>query len=627
MIVSSPITPIMPGNERERPDPKQGETSMKHDPIRSKLSALLAAILVLAMGVPSQNAYAAPVTVISNISAMDSSSGRGGTFMATGFTTDPTTTYVATSARLKIYNQASNSLTLSAWLYSDNAGEPGSAVATFTPISIPPSYSSNGEYTITLTAPYQLALNTTYWLVIEHNSLWWENTPQPPTGIFTHVGLKIFAAGWFPWPFPSYFKWALDAEPASPGVGLSTTSLNFGDQPVYTWSPTQTVTVTNTGTADLHIGTITNDGEFFVAPWLDNCSGKTITSSGTCTFDVYFTPNSVGVKTATVSIPSDAASSPDTVSLSGNGIAPELTLSTGSLDFGNQLVNLTSAAQTVTITNTGGADLHIGPLTITGEFALSNNLCDNATLVPAGTCTFGVTFTPLSVGAKTGDVSIPSDSGGQLPQDSETAYFPAMDFVHLSGNGVLTQATLIFSSNGGYDGTIRESPKLDGTANFIDPVDALISVGDDYLKRQYVGILHFDTSGIPDNAVITSAKVRIKGMILSSDTYTRLGELTADITNPYFGNLPGLEFVDFRNPPLAKDIGTFTHAPTFYKWITLNMNAKSLLALNKTGSTQFRLHFNVKMYDDHIKQMVRFLSGDFWGVNDWPKLIVTYYVP
>ena len=116
-------------------------------------------------------------------------------------------------------------------------------------------------------------------------------------------------------------------------------------------------------------------------------------------------------------------------------------------------------------------------------------------------------------------------------------------------------------------------------------------------------------------------------MILSNTTYTRLGELSADVMKPNFGTFTGLENLDFQAPALARNIGTFTHAPTYYKWVTLNMKPASLFAINKSGTTQFRLHFAKKYYNDNIKQMFRFLSGDFWIPADFPKLIVTYYIP
>jgi hypothetical protein len=85
-------------------------------------------------------------------------------------------------------------------------------------------------------------------------------------------------------------------------------------------------------------------------------------------------------------------------------------LSPTALDFGDQLTGSTSAAQTITLTNNDLADLTIGTLSVSGEFALSNDLCSGQVIASTTSCTFDVTFSPLSNGAKNGSVSIPSDS-------------------------------------------------------------------------------------------------------------------------------------------------------------------------------------------------------------------------
>lgn len=80
-----------------------------------------------------------------------------------------------------------------------------------------------------------------------------------------------------------------------------------------------------------------------------------------------------------------------------------------SLTFTSQLVGTTSAPQSVILTNTGEANSILGTLSITGEFAISNNTCNGQTIIPGGTCSFSVTFSPLTGAVKTGSVSIPSN--------------------------------------------------------------------------------------------------------------------------------------------------------------------------------------------------------------------------
>jgi len=111
---------------------------------------------------------------------------------------------------------------------------------------------------------------------------------------------------------------------AAPAVDLDLSSLDFGSQMSGTTSAPQTVTLTNTGAADLHVGSLTKSGtdaaQFALSA--DACSGQTVVPSATCAFDVTFGPTSTGAKGAQVNIPSDASTSPDTVSLSGMGTTP-----------------------------------------------------------------------------------------------------------------------------------------------------------------------------------------------------------------------------------------------------------------------------------------------------------------
>src|SRR6185369_10740204 len=109
-----------------------------------------------------------------------------------------------------------------------------------------------------------------------------------------------------------------------------------------------------------------------------------------------FTPGATGNRAALVSIADDAGGSPHSVSLTGIGVAPAVTLSPVSLNFGSQVINTTSAAQAFTLTNTGTAALTISNVTIAGanagDFALTGGA--SGSLAPGASQTVSVTFTP-----------------------------------------------------------------------------------------------------------------------------------------------------------------------------------------------------------------------------------------
>ncbi|HEX3055509.1 MAG TPA: choice-of-anchor D domain-containing protein [Gaiellaceae bacterium] len=209
------------------------------------------------------------------------------------------------------------------------------------------------------------------------------------------------------------------------------------------------VTITNTGgdgAADLQLGQLaiqgTNASEFVIGN--DPCSNTSIAAGASCSVTIQFSPEADGNRTATLVVPSNAASSPDSVALSGSGIGvpPTVSLSPSSIPFGTQLVGTTSAAQTLTITNTaaaGSQSLLLGQLSLggsnSGDFSLSNNTCSNP--VAAGSsCTVDVRFAPTAVGSRSAILSIPSNAP------------TSPDAVALSGTGTPPGADVKLSISG-----------------------------------------------------------------------------------------------------------------------------------------------------------------------------------
>jgi subtilisin family serine protease len=91
-----------------------------------------------------------------------------------------------------------------------------------------------------------------------------------------------------------------------PKIAAQPASAAFGYLLIGTGEPVQTVTITNTGAVGLSVGTITLTGA--VADFVmqsDPCSGQTLTPSANCSVSVKFAPQSAGVKTAALSIPSN----------------------------------------------------------------------------------------------------------------------------------------------------------------------------------------------------------------------------------------------------------------------------------------------------------------------------------
>ena len=84
-----------------------------------------------------------------------------------------------------------------------------------------------------------------------------------------------------------------------------------------------------------------------------------------CTISVVFKPTTGGAKSGTLTVTGGGGAGTKAVALSGTAIVPLFTLAPSSLAFGEQAVGGTSAAQVVTLTNTGTLALPISSITTT----------------------------------------------------------------------------------------------------------------------------------------------------------------------------------------------------------------------------------------------------------------------
>jgi hypothetical protein len=251
------------------------------------------------------------------------------------------------------------------------------------------------------------------------------------------------------------------------GIGtlsLSPAQLSFGNVLIVSAtgggpSAPQTVTLTNTGSAALSVTTIVSSSHLFTET--DTCrtsasgTSPSIAPGGTCTISVIFEPLQCGVVTATLTVTSDTAgNSPQTVSLSGTGTGPCVTLSGTTLSFASQLVTTTSTPQTVTLTSTGNQPVDISSLTTQGVFGETNN-CSTAPLAPGASCTISVSFTPTQGGVTPGFVQI-NDNAGPIAQvislsgtgaDFALSSSPTSNTVNAGGSATYTMTV---TSSGGF---------------------------------------------------------------------------------------------------------------------------------------------------------------------------------
>lgn len=185
---------------------------------------------------------------------------------------------------------------------------------------------------------------------------------------------------------------------SSPAVTITPPNIGFQGQTLKMPSQGSIVTVTNSGTAIVQLSSISvtgpNSSDFIQT---NNCpSPGTLNPSAACQVSVVFQPQSGGARTASLSFTDSATGSPQAVTLSGTGLVPAVSLSAAAVNFATQLAGTTSAAATVTITNSGNGGLVISSLGLGGanptEFSATQNCGDM--LAAGASCGVSVVFQP-----------------------------------------------------------------------------------------------------------------------------------------------------------------------------------------------------------------------------------------
>jgi hypothetical protein len=196
---------------------------------------------------------------------------------------------------------------------------------------------------------------------------------------------------------------------SAPAVALTPDLLQFAAASVGSISSAQTILLRNMGSSPLLISSIIASANFAET----NTCGSSVPAASNCVFSVTFAPIAAGSLSGSISIQDDAAGSPHGIDLSGSASGPVVSLAPGSLIFSGQQPGTTSAAQIVTLTNSGNMVLSVSKVQVTGAFAETNNC--SAALAASSSCTINITFTPTASGALSGTLTV-SDSAANSPQ-------------------------------------------------------------------------------------------------------------------------------------------------------------------------------------------------------------------
>ena len=205
-------------------------------------------------------------------------------------------------------------------------------------------------------------------------------------------------------------------------LNVSPGTLTFPAQALATASASQPVTVSNPGAISVSITGIQASGDF---AQINNC-GAAVPANSSCTVSVTFTPTAGGPRTGTLTVTDTASNSPQSVSLSGSGVTPTLSLSTTSIYFGTKVVGTSSAASPVTLSNTGSVPVSISSIQTTATDYQQTNTCGTS-LNAGSSCVVNVVFQPTTFNARPGSLLITDNAAGS-PQS-----------VSFTGTGTIAQ--------------------------------------------------------------------------------------------------------------------------------------------------------------------------------------------
>jgi hypothetical protein len=228
--------------------------------------------------------------------------------------------------------------------------------------------------------------------------------------------------------------------PNAPGIGAPG-AIRFPPIAVGA-ATTRAFPIGSTGTGPLRLGgfEVTGHNADFAVD--GHCRHLTLRPGQSCQPTVKFTPTAEGSRRATLIIHQNLPGPATHVLLTGTGrpgTRPPL-LKPSQRDFGS--VNISpghpAGGHTFTVVNPNTRPLAITGANVTGDpaFSVSKDGCSTSTLAPQGSCIVTVAFSPTTLGARTGVLTISSAQGS-----SSTAKLTGSGFVQLtltvSGRGTV----------------------------------------------------------------------------------------------------------------------------------------------------------------------------------------------
>jgi hypothetical protein len=396
---------------------------------------------------------------------------------------------------------------------------------------------------------------------------------------------------WNTWIMPTYNTYAPIDSP-------SPSSLDFGNQAVFSEGGPQTVSVTNLGNATLHIGGvyISGDADFFLQS--DGCTNATLQNGNSCQVQVSFAPSFVGPGSATLNVIDNTSPTGTTVPLSGTGVkAGTSTAVASSLNPSTvgQAVIFTAQVGSPTGTATGTVTFQDGAAVL-GTAALSGSTASLSTSALGGgvhsiTAIYNgdANFLPSTSPVLSQAVNPAPTATAVASSSNPSTFGQAVAFTSkvTSGAGTPT-GTVIFQDGASNLGTGSLSG---GTASF---TTSALGGGSHSIKAVYNGTANFanSASGPLTQTVKKAASTTTVASSVNPSSFGQTVTFTAKVTLQFGGTVTGT--VVFKDGATTLGISTISGGRATFVTSTLHVGSHPITAAytgnsNLLGSTSATL--------------------------------------
>lgn len=330
---------------------------------------------------------------------------------------------------------------------------------------------------------------------------------------------------------------------ADPAVlALSGTSLSFGNVTTGS-SKVLTMTATNSGSESLTISKASASSTAF--KWNAPALPVTLKGGDSATISIQFTPGAAGASSGNISLTTDASNGNATVALSGTGVTPgKLSASSSSVSFGYVAPGSSKSVNEI-LTNSGGTDLTISALTVSGTAFSVGGVTLPAKITAGSSLQVPITFKPTAVSNASGTLTIQSsgstanttiDLSGSGGSSSAIGFSPAtLSFgnVTVGSSNTITAAL----SNSGSMDVVVSDVKVSGTGFSISGITLPFTVSSGQTTKVAIKFQP-SASGSSSGTLTVSSDATTPTLSASlSGTGVTAGDVVGNPTSLSFGNV------------------------------------------------------------------------------------------